>query len=97
MFPPGSPFEQFFKDFLNRNRPARAVAAAAEATTSRRRSGGRRASARASSSIRPAIVVTNNHVIEGADEISVTLQDNTSLKATDRRPRRERRHRAAAR
>ncbi len=21
MFPPGSPFEQFFKDFLNRNRP----------------------------------------------------------------------------
>ena len=28
------------------------------------------------------LVVTNNHVIEGADEITVTLQDNTSLKAT---------------
>jgi serine protease Do len=28
------------------------------------------------------IIVTNNHVIEGADEISVTLQDNTTLKAT---------------
>ena len=28
------------------------------------------------------IVVTNNHVIEGADEITVTLQDNTILKAT---------------
>jgi serine protease Do len=28
------------------------------------------------------IVVTNNHVIEGADEITVTLQDNTTLKAT---------------
>jgi serine protease Do len=27
-------------------------------------------------------VVTNNHVIEGADEITVTLQDNTTLKAT---------------
>ena len=27
------------------------------------------------------LVVTNNHVIEGADEITVTLQDNTSLKA----------------
>ena len=27
------------------------------------------------------IVVTNNHVIDGADEITVTLQDNTSLKA----------------
>ena len=26
-------------------------------------------------------VVTNNHVIEGADEVSVTLQDNTVLKA----------------
>ena len=26
-------------------------------------------------------VVTNNHVIEGADEVSVTLQDNTMLKA----------------
>ncbi len=28
------------------------------------------------------IIVTNNHVIEGADEITVTLQDNTTLKAT---------------
>ena len=28
------------------------------------------------------LVVTNNHVIEGADEVTVTLQDNTSLKAT---------------
>ncbi len=28
------------------------------------------------------IVVTNNHVIDGADEITVTLQDNTTLKAT---------------
>ena len=27
------------------------------------------------------IIVTNNHVIDGADEITVTLQDNTSLKA----------------
>ena len=27
------------------------------------------------------LVVTNNHVIDGADEITVTLQDNTSLKA----------------
>ena len=26
-------------------------------------------------------VVTNNHVIEGADVVSVTLQDNTVLKA----------------
>jgi len=28
------------------------------------------------------IIVTNNHVIDGADEVSVTLHDNTTLKAT---------------
>ena len=28
------------------------------------------------------IIITNNHVIDGADEISVTLQDDTTLKAT---------------
>ena len=28
------------------------------------------------------IIVTNNHVIDGADEITVILQDNTTLKAT---------------
>jgi serine protease Do len=75
MFPPGSPFEQFFKDFLNRNRPGQ---------------GGndqprpeRRAQSLGSGFIVDAsgLVVTNNHVIEGADEVSVTLQDNTTLKA----------------
>ena len=48
IFPPGSPFEQFFKDFLNRNQAARAAVAAAIA---RRRRGGRRASGPGSSSI----------------------------------------------
>ena len=48
MFPPGSPFEQFFKDFLNRNHPG-----GQKAATSRSRSGGCRASVPASSSIRP--------------------------------------------
>jgi len=75
MFPPGSPFEQFFKDFLNRNRPGQ---------------GGndqprpeRRAQSLGSGFIidSSGYVVTNNHVIEGADEVSVTLQDNTTLKA----------------
>ena len=28
------------------------------------------------------LIVTNNHVIDGADKITVTLQDNTTLKAT---------------
>jgi serine protease Do len=74
MFPPGSPFEQLFKDFMERNK---------------RPGHGENAPPRKMQSlgsgfiIDPAgIVVTNNHVIEGADEITVTLQDGTSLKAT---------------
>ena len=43
------------------------------------------------------LVVTNNHVIDGADEITVTLQDNTSLKAKVAWSRRDRRHRACCR
>jgi len=75
MFPPGSPFEQFFKDFMERNRP-------------NGQHGQQQAPRRAQSLgsgfvIDPSgIVVTNNHVIDGADEITVILQDNTSLKAT---------------
>jgi serine protease Do len=74
VFPPGSPFEQFFKDFMERNRPH----------------GGdqpmppRRAQSLGSGFIidPSGIVVTNNHVIDGADEITVILHDDTSLKAT---------------
>ena len=78
-FPPGSPFEQFFKDFMERQR---------------RGGGGNGNNAPAEPAhkmqslgsgfvIDPAgIVVTNNHVIDGADEITVKLQDGTSLKAT---------------
>ena len=65
--PPGSPFEDFFKDFFDRqqdNRP-------------------RRATSLGSGFIVDAAgyVVTNNHVIADADEITVVLQDDTSLKA----------------
>jgi serine protease Do len=70
MFPPGSPFEKFFKDFMDRH------------------GGGKPSPERRMQSlgsgfiIDPSgLVVTNNHVIEGADDITVTLQDNTSLKA----------------
>ncbi len=52
MFPPGSPFEQFFKDFLNRNHPGGQGGGRA-AETSRRQSTGCKAWGRASSSIRP--------------------------------------------
>ena len=76
LFPPGSPFEQFFKDFLNRNRPPGGK-------------GGEPAPERRLQSLgsgfiidSSGLIVTNNHVIDGADQITVTLQDNTTLKAT---------------
>lgn len=80
MFPPGSPFEQFFKDFLNRNRPGQGQGQGGGNDQPRPE---RRAQSLGSGFIIDAAgyVVTNNHVIEGADEVSVTLQDNTTLKA----------------
>jgi serine protease Do len=77
MFPPGSPFEQFFRDFLDRNRPGPHGDHGPQAPPRKMQSLG------SGFIVDPAgIVVTNNHVIDGADEITVTLQDNTSLKAT---------------
>jgi serine protease Do len=67
--PPGSPFEDFFKEFFDRNQP-------------QQRS--RRATSLGSGFIisEDGYVVTNNHVIADADEISVILHDDTRLKAT---------------
>jgi serine protease Do len=70
-FPPGSPFEEFFKDFFDRGqRPDQAP---------------RRATSLGSGFIIDAsgYVVTNNHVIDGADAdgITVRLQDDTEFKA----------------
>ena len=66
--PPGSPFEDFFKEFLDRNQP-------------QERS--RKATSLGSGFIirDGSFVVTNNHVIQDADEITVILHDNTRLKA----------------
>ena len=72
-FPPGSPFEEFFKDFLNRNRQGQ------QDTTPRQTT-----SLGSGFIIDPAgLVVTNNHVIDEADEITVTLQDGTDFKAEE--------------
>ncbi|HEY5829453.1 MAG TPA: Do family serine endopeptidase [Hyphomicrobiaceae bacterium] len=67
--PKGAPFEEFFEDFFNRK-------------------GGRGPSDRKVSSLgsgfvidgKEGYVVTNNHVIEGADEIIVNFNDGTKLK-----------------
>ena len=68
-FPPGSPFEEFFKDFFERRLPESPM---------------RRATSLGSGFIidSTGYVVTNNHVIEGADEITVILHDETTLEAT---------------
>jgi serine protease Do len=74
--PPGSPFEEFFRDFFNRNRPN-----GQDQPQQPQRP--RRAQSLGSGFIVDAsgIVVTNNHVIDGADEINVILTDNTSIRA----------------
>ena len=70
-FPPGSPFEEFFKDFFERR-------------GEQPDGGGRSATSLGSGFIvdSSGYVVTNNHVIEGADEITIILQDDTNLQAT---------------
>jgi len=90
--PPGSPFEEFFRDFFNRNRPPGGPGPQGEAPAPGRPGQGqpgqgqpprRGAQSLGSGFIVDAsgIVVTNNHVIDGADEINVILQDNTSIRA----------------
>jgi len=68
-FPPGSPFEEFFKEFFDRQQ----------------RGGQRPRSVSSLGSgfvIDPAgLIVTNNHVIDGAEEIKVILNDDTELPA----------------
>lgn len=66
--PKGSPFEDFFKDFQDRNggenRPRRSTALGSGFVISE-----------------DGYVVTNNHVIEGADEISIEFLDGRKIKA----------------
>ncbi len=72
--PPGSPFEEFFKDFLDKQ--------------GKSLPGGKPRKHKATSLGSGFIIdsagyiVTNNHVIQDADEITVILQDDTNLPAT---------------
>jgi serine protease Do len=72
-FPPGSPFEEFFRDFFDRGAPK----------SGRPEAQPRKATSLGSGFIIDAAgyVVTNNHVIADADEITVRLHDDTELKA----------------
>ncbi|GEO81975.1 DegQ family serine endoprotease [Pararhodospirillum oryzae] len=75
-FPPGSPFEEFFKDFFDRH-------GAPGVPNGKPRLQQRRATSLGSGFIidSSGLIVTNNHVIKDAEEITVILQDNTALKA----------------
>lgn len=66
--PPGSPFEEFFKEFMERNQPKQQR---------------RRATSLGSGFIidTEGHVVTNNHVIQDADQVTVILHDDTRLDA----------------
>src|SRR4051812_27367861 len=64
-FPPGSPFEEFFRQFREQQptpRPVTALGSGFIIDAS-------------------GLVATNNHVVADADEIQVTLHDDTVLKA----------------
>ncbi|OSQ38343.1 DegQ family serine endoprotease [Thalassospira mesophila] len=76
-FPPGSPFEDLFRDFMERNGQGKGQEQGQNAPKKHR------ATALGSGFIISAdgYIVTNNHVIDGADEISVTLHDNETLPA----------------
>jgi serine protease Do len=68
--PKGSPFEEFFEDFFDkqdrsgRGRPANSLGSGFVIDAS-------------------GYIVTNNHVIEGADEITVNFTDGSKLKVTE--------------
>ncbi|HYF07184.1 MAG TPA: trypsin-like peptidase domain-containing protein, partial [Acetobacteraceae bacterium] len=90
--PPGSPFEEFFREFFNRNRPpGQQEGPRGEQQPGPRQPQQPQPPRRGNTSLGSgfiiqlveggAIVVTNNHVIDGADEINVILQDNTSIRA----------------
>ncbi len=65
--PDGSPFQEFFKDYFDNQKPD---------------SGGKVSSLGSGFVIDPAgYVVTNNHVIEGADDIEVIFPNGNKLKA----------------
>jgi serine protease Do len=72
-FPPGSPFEDFFEEFMDK----------------RGQGGGLGAPALPSASLGSGFiidaengyVITNNHVIRDADEVNITLQNDTTIPA----------------
>jgi len=72
-FPPGSPFEEFFKEFFEKR-----------GEKPRQREPGPRPTSLGSGFVitSDGYIVTNNHVIAGAAQVVVTFADDVTLKAT---------------
>lgn len=68
-FPPGSPFEDFFQDFMNRRGGDGVLAPQSSLGSGVIVDGDK------------GIIVTNNHVVKDADQIRVTLHDDQTLTA----------------
>ena len=67
--PKGAPFEEFFEDFFNRK--------------GSKAPGDRKVTAQGSGFVidgKEGLIVTNNHVIDGADEIIINFSDGSKLK-----------------
>ncbi|PWC33131.1 DegQ family serine endoprotease [Azospirillum sp. TSO35-2] len=83
-FPPGSPFEEFFRQFqdqMNRNGGPNG-GSNGEPDDQDQGPRGKSGALGSGFIIDPAgYVVTNNHVIDGSSDITVTLQDGTALPA----------------
>jgi len=77
-FPPGSPFEEFFRKFQNPDQEGEGDNGNGN---DRPRVQQRRSLGSGFIIDGSGIIVTNNHVIDDADEISIRLQDGTELEA----------------
>jgi len=74
--PPGSPFEDFFEKFLERDQKGNNKKNQSRRPPRKVRSLG------SGFVIDPSgVIITNNHVIAGADEITINFSDGTKLKA----------------
>jgi len=78
-FPPGSPFEEFFRDFFERQQHG-----GGNGNGARPDGPARKATSLGSGFIidSAGLIVTNNHVIADADEITIKLNDDSIFQAT---------------
>lgn len=80
-FPPGSPFEEFFKRFQQPPGAENDEGDENDERSNRSRVQPRRSLGSGFIIAAEGIIITNNHVVKDADEVSIKLQDGTELVA----------------